>query len=35
MFAIRLLTAAVLAVTATGCAVGPDYRRPDAPVPGQ
>ena len=34
MFAIRLLAAAVLAVTATGCAVGPDYRRPDAPVPG-
>jgi NodT family efflux transporter outer membrane factor (OMF) lipoprotein len=33
MFRIRLLTAAVLAVTATGCAVGPDYRRPDAPVP--
>jgi NodT family efflux transporter outer membrane factor (OMF) lipoprotein len=28
-----MLTAAVLAVTATGCAVGPDYRRPDAPVP--
>jgi NodT family efflux transporter outer membrane factor (OMF) lipoprotein len=33
MFALRMLTAAVLAVTATGCAVGPDYRRPDAPVP--
>lgn len=33
MFPLRLLTAAVLAVTATGCAVGPDYRRPDAPVP--
>jgi NodT family efflux transporter outer membrane factor (OMF) lipoprotein len=33
MFPIRMLAAAVLAVTATGCAVGPDYRRPDAPVP--
>jgi NodT family efflux transporter outer membrane factor (OMF) lipoprotein len=33
MFPIRLLAAAALAVTATGCAVGPDYRRPDAPLP--
>ncbi|WP_413674560.1 efflux transporter outer membrane subunit [Massilia cellulosiltytica] len=33
MTTIRLLAAAVVAVAATGCAVGPDYRRPDAPVP--
>ncbi|WP_322399891.1 TolC family protein [Massilia luteola] len=33
MFPIRLLTAAAIAVTATGCAVGPDYRRPEAPLP--
>lgn len=33
MTTIRLLAAAVAAVAATGCAVGPDYRRPDAPVP--
>ncbi|MFS2021156.1 TolC family protein, partial [Massilia sp. CT11-108] len=33
MITIRLLAAAVVAVAATGCAVGPDYRRPDAPVP--
>ena len=32
MTTIRLLAAAVAAVAATGCAVGPDYRRPDAPV---
>ncbi len=32
MTTIRLLAAAVVAVAATGCAVGPDYRRPDAPV---
>jgi NodT family efflux transporter outer membrane factor (OMF) lipoprotein len=32
MFPIRLLTAAVIAAMATGCAVGPDYRRPDAPL---
>ncbi|WP_198120059.1 efflux transporter outer membrane subunit [Massilia rhizosphaerae] len=33
MFPMRLLTASVLAVLAAGCAVGPDYRSPDAPVP--
>jgi NodT family efflux transporter outer membrane factor (OMF) lipoprotein len=33
MFPIRLLTAAVVAALATGCAVGPGYRRPDAPLP--
>jgi len=33
MFPIRLLAAAVVAALATGCAVGPDYRRPDAPLP--
>jgi NodT family efflux transporter outer membrane factor (OMF) lipoprotein len=33
MFPIRLLAAAVVAVLATGCAVGPEYRRPDAPLP--
>jgi NodT family efflux transporter outer membrane factor (OMF) lipoprotein len=33
MTTIRLLAAAVAAVAAAGCAVGPDYRRPDAPVP--
>lgn len=33
MHTLRLLAAAALAVAATGCAVGPDYRRPDAPVP--
>ena len=33
MTTIRLLAAAAVAVAATGCAVGPDYRRPDAPVP--
>jgi NodT family efflux transporter outer membrane factor (OMF) lipoprotein len=32
MTTIRLLAAAVIAIAATGCAVGPDYRRPDAPV---
>ncbi|KGF79123.1 RND transporter [Massilia sp. JS1662] len=32
MTTIRLLAAAVVAVAATGCAVGPDYRRPDAPI---
>jgi NodT family efflux transporter outer membrane factor (OMF) lipoprotein len=29
----RLLTVAALAVLATGCAVGPDYHRPVAPLP--
>ena len=29
----RLLAAAVVAVAASGCAVGPDYLRPPAPVP--
>lgn len=33
MFPLRLLTASALAVMAAGCAVGPDYRHPDAPVP--
>ncbi|KQV52109.1 efflux transporter outer membrane subunit [Massilia sp. Root335] len=33
MFPIRLLTAAAIATAATGCAVGPDYRRPEAPLP--
>ncbi len=33
MTTFRLLAAAIVAVAATGCAVGPDYRRPDAPVP--
>jgi NodT family efflux transporter outer membrane factor (OMF) lipoprotein len=33
MLPIRLLAAAVVAALATGCAVGPDYRRPDAPLP--
>lgn len=33
MFPMRLLTAPLLAVLAAGCAVGPDYRHPDAPVP--
>jgi NodT family efflux transporter outer membrane factor (OMF) lipoprotein len=32
MTTIRLLAAAIVAVAASGCAVGPDYRRPDAPV---
>jgi NodT family efflux transporter outer membrane factor (OMF) lipoprotein len=33
MTTIRLLAAAAVAIAATGCAVGPDYLRPDAPVP--
>ena len=33
MTTFRLLAAATVAVAATGCAVGPDYRRPDAPAP--
>jgi NodT family efflux transporter outer membrane factor (OMF) lipoprotein len=32
MTTIRVLAAAIVAVAATGCAVGPGYRRPDAPV---